>query len=69
MNLIRRLQDKPYEQKIRLLKLAAVVAIILIVIVWAVTLKFRTGDESQGNEKFAPLWENIKNLRNFNFSN
>lgn len=61
MNLIRRLQGKPYEQKIWLLKMATVVTIIFIIIIWAITLKFRATEKAD-TSKFQQIWKNIKEL-------
>ncbi|OGE75722.1 MAG: hypothetical protein A3C85_04625 [Candidatus Doudnabacteria bacterium RIFCSPHIGHO2_02_FULL_48_21] len=68
MSFLRNLQNKPYPEKIRILKFAGIVAAIFIALVWALTLQFRSTGESSEKEKFAPLWENLQKLRNINFS-
>src|SRR3989344_5900132 len=68
MSFLRNLQNKPYPEKIRILKFAGIVAAIFIALVWALTLQFPSTGESSEKEKFAPLWENLQKLRNINFS-
>lgn len=62
MGIIKKLQAKPYEEKIRILKIATVLTAVLILVIWGLTLKFRateTGDAS----KFNQLFENIGELK------
>ena len=60
-NVIKNLQARPYEEKIRILKIAAIATGILILVIWGLTLKFRTREHAD-NSKFDGL---IKNLKEF----
>ncbi|MBI4050699.1 MAG: hypothetical protein HY396_01850 [Candidatus Doudnabacteria bacterium] len=60
------LQQKPYSSKVKILwGTVAAIAIILLVI-WFITLRYRNLEASNELSKFAPIFENLKKLKNNN---
>ena len=59
---IRKLQNKPYDQKIRILWSVIIISLLLIVVIWVLTLKFRTTPQGD-TSKFRELINNVKKLR------
>ncbi len=58
------LQNRPYEEKLKLLRRVAITAAILLLGFWILTLQFRKPPAASEPNKLAPVWENLKNLKN-----
>ena len=62
MKSLKDLQTLPYEKKIRLLKIAALITALFILLLWGITLKTRdieTGD----NSRLERFWNGLKEIR------
>ncbi len=63
-DLLLQLQNKPYPEKLRLLRWVVFWGVILVVIIWIVTLQLRKPSvELEGPKPFEEVFENLKNLR------
>lgn len=62
-NVIKKLQAQPDEKKIRILWTAVIVAIMIILGIWFLTINFRER-ESRGTDKFDSLMKNLQELKN-----
>ena len=61
-NFIKKLQARPYEEKIKILKIAAITTALLMLVVWGLTLKYRATEHSD-NSIFDNLINNLKGLK------
>lgn len=67
MSWIKKLQAKPYGEKIRIIWIAMLVTGIIILGIWLLTLKFRKMEQIDGS-KFAPLKESFNQLKELKFT-
>src|SRR3989344_415518 len=66
MELLKNLQQKPYKTRVKILWTAVLGAVLVLIIIWGVSVKFRARDHASGTSKFQPFWESVKKLQ-FNF--
>ena len=58
------LQNRPYESRLKILKVAVAAVAFVLLAIWAVTVKYRSRPESsEQKSKFAPIIESLKNLK------
>lgn len=58
------LQNRPYESRIKILKVTVAAVALILLVIWSVTVKYRSRPEnSEQKSKFAPIIENLKNLK------
>jgi hypothetical protein len=58
------LQNKPYEEKLRILRRTVIVTAILLLGFWALSLRYRQIQSSGFGNVFSPLQEGFKQLKN-----
>lgn len=59
------LQNRPYESRLKILKTAVAIVVVILLIIWGVTLRYRSRPENpEQKSKFAPIIESLKNLKN-----
>lgn len=64
---IKNLQNKPEKEKIKILRLAVVITVLVLIGVWILTLKFRSLEKGD-TSGFQKIWMNLKDLKS-SFSN
>ena len=62
MKFLQDLQNKPHEKKIRILKIAAVIAIIFILVIWTITLRARK-TENREFPQLEKFWNDLKDIK------
>ncbi len=62
MNYLKKLQAKPFAQRLRILKIASVVTAVLILAIWGLTLKFRATEKGD-TSKLQEIWNNVRELK------
>lgn len=56
------MQGKPYPERIKILKRGVTISVIILLVIWFATLRFR--NKTGGlPDAFAPLMENFKKLK------
>ncbi|MDP3741528.1 MAG: hypothetical protein Q8R08_04380 [bacterium] len=58
------LRNRPYGERVRILKIIIVVIIILMIGLWILSMNFRKKTSNSGQDIFSPVIQNIKNLKN-----
>lgn len=66
--LLKKLQNKPYEAKIRILWIAIIITAVFLVIIWFLTLKFRK-TANMNQSPFSAIKENLQKLKDVKFGN
>lgn len=61
-DLVKDLQKKPYAERVKIFRTALIVVAVLIVIIWGVTIRFRSHPQGEPS-KFKEIWENAKNIK------
>lgn len=62
MGFIKKLQNKSEKEKIRILRISVVGTIIILLIIWGLTLKFRSIEKGD-TSKFQQIWNNIREFK------
>lgn len=62
MGFIKKLQTKPEREKIKILRIAVVITVIMLLIIWILTLKFRAMEKGD-TSKFQRVWKNIQEFK------
>lgn len=64
-NKLKNLQARPYAARLKILKIGVALVIIILFIIWAVTIRYRSrgGSPAEQNSKFAPIIESLKKLK------
>lgn len=57
------LQNRPYAERVKILKISVVIVFFLILLIWFLTLHLRNTPGSDGFSKFAPLLDNIRKFK------
>lgn len=59
------LQNRPYNARLKILKVSVAVVVIVLLVLWVITIKYRSHPitESEQKSKFAPIIENLKKLK------
>lgn len=63
---IRKLQAKPYEARLRLLRIFLIAVAVLLIAFWILTLKFQEGGNGENDSsigKFMEIFGNFKKLK------
>ena len=61
-NIIKKLQDKPYKDRVKILWIAVIVTIIVLLGIWLLTISLRE-HKFQGTNKYDRLKESFKELK------
>ncbi|OGE84468.1 MAG: hypothetical protein A2846_01000 [Candidatus Doudnabacteria bacterium RIFCSPHIGHO2_01_FULL_49_9] len=62
MNFLKNLQNKTHEEKLRILKIGAAIAVIIVLAVWVITLQTRNVKQG-GSPQFQKFWNDLKEVK------
>lgn len=62
------LQNKPYEQRLRILRRTVIIAAVLLIVFWIITLQFRSTPGNQhGSSALDSIFQTFGNLKNLRY--
>lgn len=62
MNFLKKLQAKPYEERVRILRIAGVLTVVIVIGLWIATLRLRSSGQT-GTSIFDKFFENLTELK------
>ena len=62
-NIIKKLQDKPYKDRVKILWIAVIVTIIVLLAIWILTISLREHKFQAASNKYDRLKESFKELK------